>query len=422
MHEELRKEIAIFRFSFIAPILNKTFQNATVKDYLQEICARKYESPLGLKKEYTPSTIKGWLRLYKTKGLDGLYPKNRSDKGNSRKLREDVKDLVITLKQTNPKRTAKSIYQEIIVTNKLKPSEISLSTIQRYVRNIELSEVQTIKDRRAFEFENANDCWQSDISVGPYLTIKGVKHKTYIVAFLDDASRVIVSCKAFESDNLLSVLSVFRDAIAKRGVPKKVFFDNGKVYRSSQMELICASLGCALCFAEPYSPQSKGKIERWFQTLQKQWQQLIDTSSFSSINELNESLNNYVEAIYNSNYHNGIKEKPIDKFLKNLENLKLLSEQELKNVFLYRVERKVKNDSTVSIDKELYEVPSKYIGNRIYIRYDPTNLDEAFIFSENGERLERIIKVNKIDNSKIKRGSKKDTVDFSSFSDNREVE
>lgn len=421
MDEKLRREIALFRFSLIAPILNNTYPNKTVKDYLEEICAKVYDSPLGLKKEYAPSTIKEWLRLYKTKGIDGLYPKNRSDKGESRKLKAEVKELVISLKKANPKRTAKSIYQEIIITTKVKPFELSLSTVQRYIKNLDLSTDSNIKDRRAFEFENANDCWQSDISVGPYLTINGVKHKTYIVAFLDDASRLIVSCKAFKSDNLLSVLEVFKDAVATRGVPKKVFFDNGKVYRSGQMELICASLGCALCFAEPYSPQSKGKIERWFQTLQKQWQQLIDTSSFQSIDELNKSLNEYVELNYNRAYHNGIKDKPINKFLANIDNIKRFTEQELRNVFLYRVERKVKNDSTVSIDKEIYEVPSKYIGSKLYIRYDPTNNEEAFIFSENGERLERIVKVNKIDNSKLKRGSKKEVVDFSPFSDNKEV-
>ena len=421
MDEKLRREIALFRFSLIAPILNNTYPNKTVKDYLEEICAKVYDSPLGLKKEYAPSTIKEWLRLYKTKGIDGLYPKNRSDKGESRKLKAEVKELVISLKKANPKRTAKSIYQEIIITTKVKPFELSLSTVQRYIKNLDLSTDSNIKDRRAFEFENANDCWQSDISVGPYLTINGVKHKTYIVAFLDDASRLIVSCKAFKSDNLLSVLEVFKDAVATRGIPKKVFFDNGKVYRSGQMELICASLGCALCFAEPYSPQSKGKIERWFQTLQKQWQQLIDTSSFQSIDELNKSLNEYVELNYNRAYHNGIKDKPINKFLANIDNIKRFTEQELRNVFLYRVERKVKNDSTVSIDKEIYEVPSKYIGSKLYIRYDPTNNEEAFIFSENGERLERIVKVNKIDNSKLKRGSKKEAVDFSPFSDNKEV-
>ena len=420
MDEELRRAIALFRFSLIAPILNNTFTNKTVKEYLQEICAKKYDSPLGLKREYAPATVKEWLRLYKLKGIDGLYPKNRSDIGSSRIIINGVKAAIVDLKTSNPIRSAKSIYQEIIVRNIAKPSEISLSTVQRYVRTIDVKTNTNAKDRRAFEFENANECWQSDISVGPYLTINGVKYKTYIIAFLDDASRLIVSCKAFESDNLLAVLTVFKDAIAKRGVPKKVFFDNGKVYRSGQMELICASLGCALCFAEPYSPQSKGKIERWFQTLQKQWQQLLDSSSFASIDELNISLNKYVEGQYNSAYHSGIQDKPINKFLKGIEKLKLLSPSELRNTFLYRVSRKVKNDSTVSVDNQLYEVPSKYVGSTINIRYDPTSTEEAFIFSQNGERLERILRLNKIDNSKIKRSSRKAHVDFSPFTDIKE--
>ncbi|WP_427338454.1 DDE-type integrase/transposase/recombinase [Caloranaerobacter sp. DY30410] len=117
-------------------------------------------------------------------------------------------------------------------------------------------------DRRAFEFEFPNECWQSDISVGPYLTINGRKHKTYIIAIIDDASRLIVHCEAFLSDNFLSFLSVFKNGVAKRGITKKLFIDNGKVYKSQQMQFICASLGTILCYTRPYSPESKGKIER----------------------------------------------------------------------------------------------------------------------------------------------------------------
>jgi len=146
MDEELRQKIALFRFSLIAPILNNTFQNKSVKEYLQEICAKKYDSPNGLKREYTPATIKDWLRLYKLKGIDGLYPRKRSDKGNTRILSKELKELILELKKTNPKRSAKSIYQEIIVKNFLKPSEISLSTIQRYVKNIDLEDYEPIKD------------------------------------------------------------------------------------------------------------------------------------------------------------------------------------------------------------------------------------------------------------------------------------
>ena len=293
---------------------------------------------------------------------------------------------------------------------------ISLSTIQIYLTIIDLPVDSSNTNRRAIEFEFPNDCWQSDCSVGPYLTIDGKKYKTYIIAFLDDSSRLILSCKAFYSDNLVSLLHVFKDAVAKRGIPKKIFVDNGKIYRSLQMQHICASLGSVLCFAKPYSPESKGKIERLFRTLHEQWSNVIDWNSFSSIEELNESLNTYIEKHYNNSYHCGIKKKPIEKFLSNAQNLRFLkSKQELDYMFLYRITRKVNNDSTISIDNIIYEVPGKYTGFKINIRYDPTNRDKAYIFDDNGNLSETIFQVNKIDNTKVRRTPKEKTVDFSSF-------
>ena len=416
MDENLRQKIALFRYSLIAPIIAGTISQDTVTEYLQDICAKKYETPDGSSKEFAPATIKEWLRKYRLYGIDGLYPKNRCDKGKSRKIFEELRNLIIELKLSNPKATAKSIYYTLLAKGHITMDTISLSTIQRYISKIDLPADPASSNRRAFEFEFPNDCWQSDVSVGPYLNIDGKKYKTYIIAFLDDSSRLILSCKAFYSDNLVSLLSVFKDAVAKRGIPKKVFVDNGKIYKSLQMQHICASLGSVLSFAKPYSPESKGKIERMFRTLHEQWSNLIDWNSFSSIEELNESLNTYIEKHYNNSYHSGIKKKPIEKFLSHAQNLRFLkSKQELDYMFLYRVTRKVNNDSTISIDHIIYEVPGKYTGFKINIRYDPTNMEKAYIFDDNGNLCETIFQVNKIDNTKVRRTPKEETIDFSSF-------
>lgn len=416
MDETIKQKIALFRYSLIAPILTGTIAQDTCKDYLQNICAKKYELPDGKTKEFAPGTIKEWLRLYRLYGIDGLYPKSRNDKGKSRKVFEDLKNVIVEFKLSNPKATAKSIYYSLIAKGYITLDTISLSTIQRYISTIDFPKEVSESNRRAFEFQLPNDCWQSDISVGPYLTINGKKHKTYIIAFLDDSSRLVISCKAFYSDNLVSLLSVFKDAVAKRGIPKKVFVDNGKVFQSSQMQLICAALGSVLCFARPYSPQSKGKIERWFRTLHEQWTNIINWNSYSSLEELNESLNKYVEKQYNNQYHSGIKQKPIEKFLSNSQNLRFLqSKQELDYIFLYRIARNVKNDSTVSIDNCIFEVPGKYIGCKINIRYDPTSMDKAYIFNDNGSIAETIFQVNKVDNSKVRRTAREESIDFSSF-------
>src|SRR5690606_16337457 len=107
----------------------------------------------------------------------------------------------------------------------------------------------------------------------------------------------------------------FKKGVAKRGIPKRLFVDNGKVYKSDQMQFICANLGTILCYARPYSPESKGKVERWFKTLHDQWTNVIDWTKFFSLDELNTSLNRYVEDKYNKSIHSSLSESPIDKFV-----------------------------------------------------------------------------------------------------------
>ena len=419
MDENLRQSIALFKYSLIAPLITETFTQATAKEYLEEVSAKEYNTPQGVR-EYAPATIKEWLRLYRRFGIDALYPKIRSDKGKSRNLSKDAKEFIVSTKLNFPKRSAKSIYQELIAKGYVSYDQISLSTIQRFISKSNLSSHKLkAVDRKAFEFEYPNECWQSDISVGPYLNIGSKKYKTHIIAIIDDSSRLIIHAEAFFDDNLLSLLSVFKKAVAKRGVPKKLFVDNGKVYKSNQMQFICASLGTILSFARPYSPQSKGKIERWFRTLQDQWMNVINWNDFSSIEELNGSLFKYVEEDYNSKIHSSIKEKPIDKFIRHIDLIKFIpTKQEIDYIFLYRVNRKARKDATISIQTIFFEVPLKYVGDTLNIRYDPTCMDKAYIFSEENLLLDTIYPVNKIDNSKIRREHNFKSVDFSSFNPN----
>lgn len=111
MDEDLRQKVALFRYSLIAPLVTNTFSQATAKEYLQEITAKKLDTPAETNVEYSPSTIKDWLRLYRKYGIDGLYPKSRSDKGTSRRLSTEAKNFILACKSEMPKRSAKSIYR-----------------------------------------------------------------------------------------------------------------------------------------------------------------------------------------------------------------------------------------------------------------------------------------------------------------------
>jgi hypothetical protein len=57
-------------------------------------------------------------------------------------------------------------------------------------------------DRRKFEAELPNDIWQSDVMHGPYVMVEGRRRKTYLIAFIDDHSRLIPHAAFYLSENL----------------------------------------------------------------------------------------------------------------------------------------------------------------------------------------------------------------------------
>ena len=94
--------------------------------------------------------------------------------------------------------------------------------------------------------------------------------RAYLIAFLDDATRVVPYCAFALSENTQAFLPVFKQALMRRGIPQRLYVDNGANYRSQHLALVCAKLGVALIHARPYQPQGKGKMERWFRTVRAQ--------------------------------------------------------------------------------------------------------------------------------------------------------
>lgn len=92
--------------------------------------------------------------------------------------------------------------------------------------------------------------------------------------------------------------------------------------KSDQLQFICASLGTIVSYAEAFSPQSRGKIERWFQTIHNQWMNLLNWHSISSIEELNGLLYDYVKNEYHQAIHLSIKAKPIDRYISHIDRIR----------------------------------------------------------------------------------------------------
>jgi putative transposase len=116
-------------------------------------------------------------------------------------------------------------------------------------------------DRRKFEAELPNDLWQSDVMHGPKVHVDGKRRKTYLIAVIDDHSRLICHGQFYLSEKLACYLQALEQALLKRGLPRKLYVDNGPAFRSRHLEQVTASLGIALIHSKPYKPQGRGKID-----------------------------------------------------------------------------------------------------------------------------------------------------------------
>ena len=281
--------------------------------------------------------------------------------------------------------------------------QVSESTVCRVVNQLQTELRQTPnKDMRRYERPHINEVWCGDSSVGPRLTDEsGKKHRVYIIALIDDASRFITGIDVFLYDNFINLLSVMKSAVAKYGRPKVFNFDNGKSYKNKQMELLAARIGSTLSYCQPYTPTGKAKIERWFRTMKDQWMASLDMRDFHSLDQLRGSLFAFVQQ-YNQSPHSSLHGmSPQDRFFKEPKQIRRLSDDDIAKDFLLEIERRVSADSVIVIDQIEYEVDYRFARQRIRLRYSP-DMKEIFIV-ETGGALTPIRLLNKTENAEIKR-------------------
>lgn len=395
MNNKKAQETALKRYGFIAPLVSgNTEQYKSKNDFFRDA---------GLKAGVHPHTIRRWYDRYLKDGFDGLMPKSRSDLNHYRKLDEDVKNQIIYILSEYPKLPATMVYQKLLETNTIVLKDVSLSTVNRFVQKHKESKgITPLKDMRRYECEHINEVWCGDSSVGPYLKVNGKKQRTYIIALIDDASRMIVGIDIFFNDNFVNLMSVIRGAVIKYGKPKKFNFDNGANYRSSQMNLLAARIGTVIHYNPARTPTGKAKIERWFRTMKDQWMAQLYMNDFRNIEELKKSLFAYVQE-YNQRIHSSLNGKsPMERFFSESTLIIRMSDQEIERSFLLEVERKVSSDSVIVIDEKEYEVNYKYQGQRLLIRYSP-DLKKVYVVDSISKELEPIQLLDKNKNATMHR-------------------
>jgi len=404
MDQETKHDKALMRYSVIAPaILGLSDEYPTLTAFFRDASEKGVVTPDGKRKVYAPQTIERWYRDYKSGGFEALVPGNRSDIGKSRKLDEDVQERIKYLKTSYPRMSATDIYLKLIEDGDITKNDVSLSTVNRFIKNQAIVERTTNnQDMRRYERPHINEVWCGDSSVGPYIKLDDDrKHRVYIIALIDDASRFIVGIDVFFNDNFINLMSVIKSAVAKYGRPKVFNFDNGSSYRNKQMDLLAARIGSVVHYDQPYTPTQKAKIERWFRTLKDQWMATLNVKDYHSLDELRESLHAYVQK-YNQTVHSSLKGmSPQQRYFSESKLIHRLPEDSIDKCFLLEIERKVSSDSVITIDHIEYEVDYRFAKQHITLRYSP-DFKNIFIVEADGT-LTPIRLLNKTENAFVKR-------------------
>ena len=405
MNNELKQKIALFRFQVISPLLSLSKDNRGDKEKtLTLLSGKEWDIPGSGRSYVGRSTILEWFSVYEKSGqkLDALYPKDRDDIGRTRAIDTETELSLLTLKKQYPNASIPSIIKMAKEQKIILPGiTIANVTLYRIFKrnNLLRKETSGNKDRRRFETELPNDMWQSDCLHGPMVSIGGKLKKAFLFAFIDDHSRLIPHAQFYAYENLVCFMECLMTALCRRGLPRKLYVDNGPYFRSHRLQFTTASLGITLIYAKPYEPEGKGKIERWFRTVRMQFLSVIKDGL--SLEELNIRFADYVNNAYHTAVHSSTGESPLARYTRHVTLLRG-APKNIRDYFRIKARRKVENDRTVSLDNRLFEAPINMIGKYLDLLYHECDPDcvEAFYDEKS---LGFLTILDKAVNSRVKR-------------------
>jgi len=356
----------------------------TIQERIQNTAKLAFTDEQGQPRRFTWRTISTWYYRYKNYGVTGVTVKSRSDKGVARKISPE--QLLEAINQVLPyftdNHTKFDIYRMCIEKNILTRQQLAPTTYYRFIRQYDLlnDDGEQTKSRLAFAMAHANELWQADTMFGPY--VKNGEHRpvqTKLIAFIDDASRLICHGQFFFNETIDSLVAALKAAFYKRGLPQQLYVDNGSIYCCQEITLICARIGCILRHTPVRDGASKGKIERFFRTVRDRF--LSRKLDLSSLDVLNRQLIHWIEEDYNAGPHSAIGMAPLQRFALDMNFIKFLPPCEANDELFYaQAERHVKKDNTFCFKNTRYETSADLRNKTIAIRFDRNRIGRVIVY------------------------------------------
>jgi putative transposase len=398
----MNNKVALFRYSVLGSLTSRIdLEHGEIQKLVKDCAEKHYDIPNSVRTQISSRTIERWYYAWHKGGLEGLAPKERSDKGSSQ-LTDEIKRKVLDLKKENMCRSVNTITALLfdLGFGDLPRSSIHRLLQQNHLSHRVVSDAPSI-ERRQFEAYKASDIWYSDVMHGPYIEHLGKQVKTYLISYMDDASRLMTHSEFCLNEEAVSVEHVLKEAVMRRGLPKRLVIDNGAAYKSGSLSGICSRLDIKLIFCRPYEPQGKGKLERWHKSVRSQFISELKLKNINNLDDLNDRIHAWIEEVYHRRKHGGLEdETPLDRFRRDIPSTRRLGDlaKDIDEIFYHRIERKVNSVGLIRYNGNHYEVPYQFTRKKVTLVYEPLKKIPKFIEDIKGAYLGEVGKLDKYAN------------------------
>lgn len=369
----------------------ETAPGNSIKARIQQVATRTFHDEDGIPRVFTWRTIQTWYSLHRQGGVEPLRNRPRADKGRMRKvapeaIREAIEAVLPEFREG--KHTKMALYRRCIERGLISHQECAQTTWFRVIRQYDLlspAEQTHNKRRLAFSKARANEMWQMDTMFGPHIKNGKGHTQAKLIAFIDDASRVIPHGEFFFSENTDNLITCLRSAFYKRGIPDTLYVDNGAIYTCAEINQICSRVGTLLCHTPVRDGAAKGKIERFFRGVRDRF--LIRELDLSSLEALNRQFRDWVENEYHDTVHSTLQMKPRDRFAMDVRHIRFLDPMDASDeLFYFEQERAVRKDNTFQLGGIRFEAPRDLSARTIHVRFRRGQPGRVIVYYK-GERI-----------------------------------
>ena len=267
----------------------------------------------------------------------------------------------------HPSVPANVVVDTLLGDGRLAPENLTSQTLRRLYRHenlprrIQSKATRPDGERRRWEAQYVGELWHADVCHGQTLTVDGRRIPVRVHALLDDKSRYIIALRVFSHEREVAMLDLLLEAIRLYGAPRRLYLDNGATYRGQALATACGRLGVQLSHANPYDPQARGKMERFWLTIRQGCMDHIGAQP--SLHAVQVRLAAFVSERYHKNAHAGLIGASPAKVWSQ-RTLMARTDDQLTDALTVRETRRVRTDCTVSIGNMDWEVDEAFLAGR----------------------------------------------------------